>query len=113
MKTVILASAKAALTQLRSYILKNFSKDTWQTTYEKLKELIRNLATFPHLGAIPPELDDIHSHQYRQLICGMNRIIYEVRQDVVYIHLIVDTRRDLSALLLRRLVRPGVNPGAR
>jgi hypothetical protein len=55
------------------------------------------------------KLDDIHSHQYRQLLCGMYRIIYEVRQDVVYIHLIVDTRRDLSALLLRRLVRVGTN----
>lgn len=106
MKTVILASAQTDLQQLRSYLLKNFSQDVWKTTYGKLKESIRSLATFPYLGAVPPELDAIHMHQYRQLICGMNRIIYEVRGDVVYVHVIVDTRRDLTALLLRRLMAP-------
>lgn len=35
----------------------------------------------------------------------MNRIIYEVRQDAIYIHIIVDTRRDFNALLTRRLLR--------
>jgi plasmid stabilization system protein ParE len=106
MKTVILTSAKTDLQQLRSYILKNFSKDVWQSTYAKLKESIRNLSAFPYLGVIPQELADIHMHQYRQLICGMNRIIYEVRGDTLYVHVIVDTRRDLSALLMRRLVPP-------
>ena len=106
MKTVILTSAKADLHQLRSYLLKIFSTDVWQTTYAKLKESIRNLSAFPHLGAIPPELGELHIHQYRQLICGMNRIIYEVRGDTLYVHVIVDTRRDLSALLMRRLLRP-------
>ena len=106
MKTVILTSAKTDLQQLRGYILKNFSEDVWQSTYEKLKESIRNLTAFPYLGAIPQELGDIHIHQYRQVICGMNRIIYEVRGDTLYVHVIVDTRRDLSALLMRRLVPP-------
>jgi toxin ParE1/3/4 len=35
----------------------------------------------------------------------MNRIIYEVRQDILYIHIIVDARRDLKTLLIRRLLR--------
>jgi hypothetical protein len=35
----------------------------------------------------------------------MNRILYEVRQETVYIHAIIDTRRDLPSFLLRRLVR--------
>ena len=73
----------------------------------KLKESMRNLASFPRLGAVPPELEGIHGGQFRQLICGMNRIIYELRQDTVYVHIIVDTRRDLSALLMRRLFTPG------
>jgi toxin ParE1/3/4 len=106
MKTVILDSAKTDLQQLRSYILKNFSREVWQSTYAKLKESIRSLTAFPYLGAIPQELGGIHIQQYRQLICGMNRIIYEVRGDTLYVHVIVDTRRDLSALLMRRLVNP-------
>ena len=43
--------------------------------------------------------------QYRQLVSGQNRIVYEVRQDRIYIHMIVDVRRDMNALLTRRLLR--------
>jgi plasmid stabilization system protein ParE len=105
MKVVILESAEADLLELRRYIVKNFSASTWQATYGKLKESIRKLAAFPYLGAIPPELEAVHLTQYRQLLSGMNRFIYEVRQDTVYIHIVVDTRRDMKSLLMRRLVR--------
>lgn len=105
MKVVILASAELDLKELRSTIVKNFSHDTWQKTYGKLKESIRNLATFPNFGSIPEELETLNLSQYRQTLSGMNRIIYEVRQDTVYIHIIVDARRDMTSFLMRRLVR--------
>ncbi|MDO8262172.1 MAG: type II toxin-antitoxin system RelE/ParE family toxin [Gallionella sp.] len=105
MKVVILASAEHDLKELRSYIVKNFSQDTWHKTYGKLKESIRNLASFPHLGSIPEELETLNLSQYRQILSGMNRIIYETRQDTVYIHIIVDARRDMKSFLMRRLVR--------
>lgn len=101
----MLASAELDVKELRRYIIQNFSQDTWQKTYGKLKETIRNLASFPHLGSIAPELETLHLSQYRQVLSGMNRIIYEVGQDVVYIHVIVDSRRDLKAFLMHRLVR--------
>lgn len=34
----------------------------------------------------------------------MNRIIYELRDRAVYVHVVCDTRRDLRAVLLRRLL---------
>jgi len=39
------------------------------------------------------------------VLVGMNRIIYEVRGDILYIHIVCDARRDLRALLLRRMLR--------
>ena len=105
MKIVILASAEYDLKELRSYFIKNFSHDTWQKTYGKLKESIRNLASFPYLGSIPEELETLNLSQYRQILSSMNRIIYETRQDTVYIHIIVDSRRDMKSFLMRRLVR--------
>jgi toxin ParE1/3/4 len=104
-KIIILESAEHDLKELRSYIIKDFSQETWQTTFDRIKEAIRNLKTFPYSGSIPEEFEKINLSQYRQVISGMNRIIYEVRQDSVYIHLIADTRRDLTALLTRRLLR--------
>ena len=105
MRVVILDSAEQDLMDLRSYVVKNFSQATWLKTYSKLKESIRNLATFPLLGAVPPELETLNLNQYRQIVSGMNRIIYEPRTDAVYICMIIDTRRDLESLLMRRLMR--------
>ncbi|MGZ4960863.1 MAG: type II toxin-antitoxin system RelE/ParE family toxin [Methylomonas sp.] len=104
-KIIILESAEHDLKELRSYIVKDFSQETWQKTFHQIKEAIRNLKTFPYAGSIPEEFGKINLSQYRQVISGMNRFIYEVRQDSVYIHLIADTRRDLKALLTRRLLR--------
>ena len=105
LKVVILESAEHDLTELRRYIVKNFSLETWQNTYDKIKKVIRNLKTFPYTGSIPEELEKLNLSQYRQVISGMNRIIYEVRQDTLYIHIIVDGRRDMASLLTRRLLR--------
>ncbi len=105
MKVVILESAEHDLKELKSYIVKNFSIETWQGTYDKIKAVIRNLKTFPHASSIPEEFEKLNLSQYRQVISGMNRIIYEVRQDTLYIHIITDARRDLKSLLTRRLLR--------
>ena len=104
MRVVILNAAHADVNALRGYICKNFSRRVWENTYSKLKTTIRNLVSFPYLGAIPDELARLHLSQYRQVLSGRNRIIYEVRQDVVYIHLIVDARRDMKEILLQRLL---------
>jgi toxin ParE1/3/4 len=105
LKIVILESAEHDLNDLRAYIVKNFSHKIWRNTYVKLKESIRNLQDFPLAGPLPQELEKLNLSQYRQVVSGLNRIIYEVRQDTIYIHIIVDSRRDMNALLTRRLLR--------
>ncbi|WP_374518888.1 type II toxin-antitoxin system RelE/ParE family toxin [Undibacterium squillarum] len=104
-RVVILESAEQDLKELRGYIVKNFSVDTWRTSYAQIKEVIRNLKEFPQAGSIPEEIEKLNLTQYRQVLSGLNRIIYEVRQDVIYIHIVADTRRDMTTLLNRRLVR--------
>ena len=104
-RVVILESAEQDLKELRAYILENFSIDTWLASYTKIKGVIRNLQNFPQAGSIPKEIEKLNLTQYRQVLSGMNRVIYEVRQDVVYIHIVVDARRDMSSLLNRRLLR--------
>ena len=98
-------SAEYDLKELRSYIVKNFSLETWRHTYGKLKQAIRNLKTFPLAGSIPEEIGKLNLSQYRQVLSGMNRIVYEIRQDTIYIHIVVDARREMGALLTKRLLR--------
>lgn len=104
-KVVIIESAEQDLKELRAYIVKNFSVDTWRTSYSDIKGVIRNLQNFPQAESIPEEIEKLNLTQYRQVLSGMNRVIYEVRQDLIYIHIVVDTRRDMNSLLIRRLVR--------
>lgn len=105
MKVDILESVEYDLKELRAYLVKNFSVATWQSSYSQIKEVVRNLKLFPYSGSIPDEFEKLNLTQYRQVIAGMNRIIYEVRGDNVYVHIIVDARRDLKSLLIRRLLR--------
>ncbi|RIX76466.1 type II toxin-antitoxin system RelE/ParE family toxin [Acidovorax cavernicola] len=106
MKVVFLRSAEADLKDLRRYLLKNFGADTWAASYEKIKQSVAMIEAHPLAGRIPEELEDLNAAQYRQVISGMNRIIYEVRVDIAYVHVVCDTRRDLKGLLMRRLVGP-------
>jgi len=104
-QVVFLKSAELDLKELQGYMVKNFGKDAWQVSYAKIKDAVNTIGTFPLGGNVPEELERLNLTQYRQVIAGMNRIIYEVRQEIVYIHIVCGTRKDMKSHLTRRLVR--------
>ena len=104
-QVVFLKSAEFDLKELRSHMVKQFGKDAWQASYAKIKDAVNSIGTFPLGGDVPEELERLNLTQYRQLVSGMNRIIYEVRQEIIYIHIVCDTRKDMKSLLTRRLLR--------
>ena len=104
MKVVFLQSAEVDLRDLRSYIVKHFGKNAWLASYSKIKEAASMIADHPKAGRIPPELESLNVVQYRQVLSGMNRIIYELRDNTAYIHIVCDTRRDLQGLLMKRII---------
>ncbi|MGV8900097.1 MAG: type II toxin-antitoxin system RelE/ParE family toxin [Burkholderiaceae bacterium] len=105
MQVVFLSAAEQDLQELKGYIVKNFGKDSWQASYSTIKETINTLKTFPLGGKIPEEIESLHLTQFRQVLSGMNRIIYEVRQETLYIHIVCDVRKDMKSHLTRRLLR--------
>lgn len=106
-QVVVLHSAELDLKALKAYLGKQFGKESWLTSYGKIKASVDSLKTFPLSGVVPEELESLGLSQYRQIISGMNRIIYEIRGDMIFIHAICDTRRDMKSLLHRRLFRGG------
>lgn len=102
---VFLKSAEQDLKELKSYMVKNFGKDTGQASYTRIKDSVNTIKTFPLSGNVPEELERLNLTQYRQVVSGMNRIVYEVRQEIIYIHIVCDTRKDMKSLLTRRLLR--------
>ena len=55
-------------------------------------------------ASVPDELVSLNTVQYRQLPSGMNRIIYALRAQMIYIHGLCDLRKDFKALLMRRIL---------
>ena len=104
-RVVFLKSAEQDLKELRRYVVREFGKETWQASLARIRDCVKNIGAFPIGGSVPDELERLNLTQYRQTISGMNRIVYEVRQDIVYIHIVCDTRKDMKSLLTRRLMR--------
>ena len=70
---------------------------------EKLKNKVFSLKAFPLKGKIVPELEKQGIIKYRQLIEGNYRIIFSVKENNVYVHAIIDSRRNLEEILLLKL----------
>ena len=79
MNVVFLHSAERDLLELQAYVVKNFGKIAWRTSYKKIRSAVIRLKKFPLEGHVPDELASLNVTQYRQVIAGMNRVIYEVR----------------------------------
>ncbi|WP_322043068.1 type II toxin-antitoxin system RelE/ParE family toxin [Paraburkholderia sp. J67] len=91
---------------MRRYVIARFGGETWRETFARIQRDIAQLEAFPFSGQIPAELTEIGVPHYRQVVSGMNRIIYEIDDPKIYIHVIVDTRRDLKDVLEKRLLQP-------
>lgn len=105
MRAVFLRAAEDDLIELRRYIIKGFGNSAWLDTFDQIKRSVRTLTDFPMRGDIPDELAELGLSQYRQVISGKNRIIYEIRDQAIYIHVVCDARREMRKLLSRRLLR--------
>lgn len=69
----------------------------------KLKTRVFSLKTFPLKGKIIPELEKQGIIKYRQILEGNFRILYSIKDKNVYIHSIIDARRNLEEILLLKL----------
>jgi plasmid stabilization system protein ParE len=104
-RIVILDSAEDDIREIRRYVVSQFGQSTWGQTYSSLKQTIRRLSDYPVSGSPVDELRELSMTQFRQAISGANRVIYQVTDDMVYIHIVCDSRMDLTSLLHRRLLR--------
>lgn len=105
LKYRILPTARIGIDELRSYIIRTFGWETWRQTSAQLQDTITHIRQFPQSGHVPAELEGLVEDRFRQALSGKNRVIYQVLDDTLYIHLVVDTRRDLQAFLQRTVLR--------
>lgn len=96
--------AEADLTALHGYMVAHRSPEQADALLDALLATIETLETLPDRGNIPKELEKLGIREYRQLLLPPYRLIYRVAGRRVVILIIVDGRRDMGALLERRLL---------
>jgi toxin ParE1/3/4 len=101
---LLTAGAEQDLESIYDYIAEFDSPANAEYVLDRLVKAAEGLATFPERGSYPKELLALGIKEYRQAFFKPYRMIYRVIGNQVYIHLIVDGRRDMQSLLARRLL---------
>ena len=87
------------------YVTERDGADVAGRMLEGLEEACRSLAEFPERGNVPKELQALGIADYREVHFKPYRIIYRVMGRRVIVYCVLDGRRDMQSLLLRRLMR--------
>jgi toxin ParE1/3/4 len=92
------------LIEIYDYIVEHDAPEKAVHVLEQIERVIAALANYPERGGYPKELLSLGIREYRQTYFKPYRIIYRVAKRRVYVYLIGDGRRDMQALLSRRLL---------
>ncbi len=101
----LVIDAERDLQEIYRYVLQNDSVEKADRLLIDLEKTIINLESLPFRGHYPPELERIGVYEFREIIFKPYRIIYQVIKSCIYIHCVLDGRRDLHDLLHERLLR--------
>lgn len=99
-----LESAERDLDDIADYIAAHDSLQNAKYVIEKLLAATGSIALHPEAGTRVKELEGVASREYRQIFFKPYRVIYRVTSKKVVIYVVADGRRDMQALLMRRML---------
>src|SRR3990172_1376426 len=103
-EVLLTEDASSDLEELYDYVAEHDAPAKADYVLDRIERVMETLATFPERGSFPKELLALGIREYRQAFFKPYRVIYRVVGERVYVYLIVDGRRDMQALLQRRLL---------
>jgi toxin ParE1/3/4 len=103
----ILLEADRDITGIVRFIYDREGSATARGILKRFREAKEALRTLPERGRITPELLRINILTFRELQIAPYRMIYQISEpeNTVFIHAVVDGRRDLAELLLTKLLK--------
>jgi toxin ParE1/3/4 len=101
----LIADAEEDIVAICQYIARNDSPTKAAHVKDALKQACETLAVSPERGHFPPELEQIGVLEFREIHFKPYRILYQITEKKVFIHCVVDGRRDLQEVLERRMLR--------
>ena len=97
-------TARKDLNEIIDYISNNSLESALENFY-KIKNSINQLENFSKQGRIVPELKNENIVKYRELIISPWRIMYKIEKKNIYIMAVLDGRRNIEDVLMKRQLR--------
>ncbi len=104
-KVYIIEDAEQDIIDIYNHIALSDSIEKAEYVLNNIEKKCSSLSKFPNRGHIPPELERIGIFEYSEIHFKPYRIIYQVVDSKVYVHCVLDGRRELQKLLENRLLR--------
>ncbi len=104
-KVNIVKSAEDDLLEIYKYVYYNDCEENADKIYSKLIEKVTSLQEFPNRGHTLPELSSLGIEDFLEINFKPYRSIYQIIAKVVFVHCVLDGRRDMEKLLHERLIR--------
>ena len=102
-KTVFSRYAEIDLIEILDYY-QEMNPTYTKKILDRVEKRVEDLKQFPERGRVVPELERQNIMNYRELIEENYRIIYSIESNTVIIHSILDSRRNLEELLVRKFM---------
>jgi plasmid stabilization system protein ParE len=71
---------------------------------DKIEEAVKKLDVSPKQGRIVPELEKYGYFLYREVIVDYWRIMYKIENDIVWIMVVIDGRRNIEDIILKKMI---------
>ncbi len=104
-KVNLASTAEDDLFEIYKYIYFNDSAEVADEIYSGLKKICFSLQEFPERGHTPKEMVLFSINDFQEIIYNSFRIIYQIIGKEIFIHCVLDGRRDIQKLLQEQLIR--------
>jgi len=104
-KVLIDPQAKQDLKELFIYVALNEGISMVDKLLDAIEKTCYKLEEYPERGHIPQELKLTGIKRYLEIHYKPYRIIYEIDKRLIYIHAVLDGRRNIQEILSERLLR--------
>jgi toxin ParE1/3/4 len=103
-KVVLTEHAARDLEDIAHYITLHDGPERAEHVGREIEKAFSALVTFPNRGNFPQELLAVGERSFREVHFKPYRIVYRVFGRQVTVHIIADGRRDMHALMSKRLL---------
>ena len=104
-KVLIDPKAKQDLKEIFLYVAINDNLQSANKLLDSLEKTCYKLEAYPERGHIPPEIRSTGIKKYLEIHFKPYKIIYEIESGIVYVHSVLDGRRNIQEILSDRLLR--------